>query len=95
VEAMLFLLTNGTTSGAYNLTSPNPVMNAQFGKAIGSVLHRPYWMPVPAFLMRLLFGEMSTVVLDGQRVVPRRLLEAGYKFKYDDLKSALQEVFSG
>lgn len=94
VEAMLFLLQNENASGAYNLTSPNPVTNAEFGKTIGSVMHRPYWMPVPAFLMRLFFGEMSTVVLDGQRVLPRRLLEAGYGFKYSNLKSALQDVFA-
>ena len=93
-EAMAYLLQNPTASGVYNLTAPNPLTNAQFGKTIGSVLHRPYWMPVPVFAMRLMFGEMATVVLDGQRVVPRRLLAAGYQFWHPDLKSALRDLFS-
>ena len=93
-EAMAYLLQNPTASGVYNLTAPNPLTNAQFGKTIGSVLHRPYWMPVPAFAMRLMFGEMATVVLDGQRVVPRRLLAAGDQFRHPDLKSALRDLFS-
>ena len=91
--AMAFLLQNPAAGGVYNLTAPNPVTNARFGKTIGSVLRRPYWMPVPAFAMRLLFGEMATVVLDGQRVIPRRLLEAGYEFQHPDLNTALQDLF--
>ena len=91
--AMAFLLQNPAAGGVYNLTAPNPLTNARFGKTIGSILRRPYWMPVPAFAMRLMFGEMATVVLDGQRVVPRRLLEAGYQFQHPDLNTALQDLF--
>lgn len=92
-EAMAFLLKNEQAHGVYNLTAPNPLTNADFGKTIAQVLHRPYWMPVPAIAMKAIFGEMATVVLDGQRVIPRRLLESGYQFRHPDLKSALQALF--
>lgn len=93
-DAMLFLIKSDQAHGVYNLTSPNPVTNAVFGRTIASVLRRPYWMPVPAFILRLAFGEMATVVLDGQRVVPRRLLESGYKFGFGELNPALRETLT-
>jgi NAD dependent epimerase/dehydratase family enzyme len=57
------------------------------------VIHRPYWFPTPSFILKLLLGEMSTLVLDGQRVLPHRLLDAGFDFRYPELKSALVEIF--
>ncbi len=94
VEAMLFLLKADHASGVYNLTAPQPLTNADFGKTIAEVLRRPYWMPVPAFFLRALFGKMATIVLDGQRVLPARLLEAGYSFQHARLRSALEDLFS-
>jgi NAD dependent epimerase/dehydratase family enzyme len=76
------------------LSAPNPVTQAGFGHAIAQVLRRPYWFPTPAFAMRLALGEMSTLVLDGQRVIPNRLIEAGFKFSDEQLKVALQSILA-
>ncbi len=92
--AMRFLLENPAASGAYNLCAPNPLPFHQFGRVLASVLRRPYWLPVPAFALRLLLGEMSTLVLDGQRALPRRLLQAGFTFRYPELKPALEDLFN-
>jgi uncharacterized protein (TIGR01777 family) len=96
ITAMLSLLENTKAHGAFNLTSPNPVRNAEFGKAVGDVLHRPYWLPVPAFTLRLALGEMSTLVLDGQRIIPERMIkESAFQFSYPELKMALRQIHSG
>ena len=55
-------------------------------------MHRPYWLPAPAFMLRLVLGEMSTLVLDGQRVLPKRLLEMGFSFEYGELRKALEDL---
>jgi uncharacterized protein (TIGR01777 family) len=94
VRAMRFLLETPQMSGAFNLTSPQPVMNAEFGKTLGQVMKRPYWFPTPGFALKLVLGEMSTLVLDGQRVIPRRLQEAGFLFEYSDLHSALENILT-
>lgn len=93
VGAMKFLLEKEDARGIFNLTAPSPATMEQFGKALGKVIHRPYWFPTPSFILKLLLGEMSTLVLDGQRVLPRRLLDAGFDFRYPELESALVEVF--
>lgn len=94
VESIKYLLENETAQGIYNLTAPEPVTMADFGKTLGSVIHRPYWLPVPAFALKLLLGEMSTLVLDGQKVMPGRLLAAGYEFHYPKLEPALADLLS-
>jgi uncharacterized protein (TIGR01777 family) len=86
LAAMRFLITAPGASGAYNLCAPNPMPFNQFGRVLASVLHRPYWLPIPGFALRLLLGEMSTLVLDGQRALPRRLQEAGFIFQYPELR---------
>lgn len=80
--------------GAVNASSPHPLTNEQFGKTVAHVYHRPHWFPVPSFLVQKLVGEMSTLVLDGQKVLPRKALEHGFKFKYPSLKEALEELRS-
>jgi len=92
IRALLFLLKNENSAGIYNLTAPNPLTQAEFGRVVAQVLHRPYWFPTPAFAMRLALGEMSTLVLDGQRVMPGRLKEAGFLFSHEHLKPALQAI---
>lgn len=92
VKAIRFLLEHETASGVYNLTTPNPLRNKDFEKAIGQAVRRPALIPVPAFAMQLLFGEMSIIILKGQRVLPERLLEAGFKFDHPDANSALRAV---
>jgi len=92
VGAIRFLIEHPTASGLFNLCAPNPLTNADLERAIGRVMGRPAWFPVPAFALRLLFGQMASVLLDGQRAVPRRLLELGYRFQYPDAESALRDL---
>ncbi len=74
--------------------APEPVTNAVFGKTLGRVVRRPYWFPVPALGLKIVLGEMSSMVLEGQRAVPRRLLEAGFPFQFTDLETALRDLLS-
>jgi uncharacterized protein (TIGR01777 family) len=93
VGAIRFLLDHDV-SGPVGLTSPAPVTNAVFTKALGRVLHRPTFLPIPSFGPKLLVGrELADVLLfEGQRVLPQVLLEAGYQFAYDDIEAALQSI---
>ena len=79
-------------SGAYNGAAPEPVTNKEFSTALGKALHRPSVAPVPAFAVKLLFGEMAEVVTRGQRAVPERPLAGGYAFTRPDLHPALQSA---
>jgi len=93
VAAIRFLMENEKLSGAFNLTSPKPVRMKHFCTVLGSVLHRPVWLRVPGFAARAALGEMADeMLLSGQRVLPKRLLEAGYEFKYPDLEKALKAI---
>lgn len=75
----------------YNLTAPNPVTNHIFTKTLGAWLHRPTFFTLPEFLLKLMFGEMSTLLIDGQKVLPKALLDAGFEFKHQTLKEALEK----
>ncbi len=92
VAAIRFLLEHPEAQGPFNLCAPNPMTHREFSRILGQVLGRPSWMPVPALALRLLFGEMATVLLEGQRAVPRRLQEAGYSFRFPELRPALQDL---
>ena len=92
IGAIRSLLQQKSASGAYNLTAPNPVQNKEFARVLGQVLHRPALIPTPAFAFRLMLGEVATLVLDGQRVIPQRLQEAGFKFQYKTLEPALKAL---
>ena len=94
VGAMLFLMAHDEATGPFNLTAPQPVTNAQLVRALAQRLHRPAFLPVPAFALRLLLGEMSTVLLASQRVLPNRLLSLGYAFRYPTLDAALDALFA-
>ncbi len=88
-----FALENESLRGAVNVTSPNPVTNEEFTKTLGSVLYRPTFLPLPEFAVNLVFGEMGdALLLASTRVKPKRLLDAGYEFKYTDLKIALEHA---
>lgn len=81
-------------SGPVNVVSPNPVSNFQLTKALGAVINRPTVFPVPSFGIKLLFGEMGeTILLKGSKVLPARLLETGYQFRYADIGPALRACF--
>ncbi|MCL1051439.1 TIGR01777 family oxidoreductase [Shewanella abyssi] len=88
-----FLLINPHTSGIYNGCAPTPVSNKEFTKALGAALNRPACIPVPAFGLKLALGEMSTLLIDGQYVLPKRTLEDGFEFKYSTIDSALNALF--
>jgi uncharacterized protein len=92
VSAILYLLENSTCKGIYNLTSPNPLSNSDIGKKLAKVMKRPYWMPVPAIMLRSILGEMSTLILDGQKVLPQRLEEAGYQFLFPTFYETLKDL---
>ena len=93
VHAIRFLIEKEDARGVFNLTAPNPLANADFGRALARVLRRPFWFPVPAFALKLALGEMAELLLlNGQRVVPERLLQAGLKFQFADAESALKGV---
>lgn len=93
-RAIRFLIDTEAARGPFNLTAPNPLTNDQFGRTLARVLDRPHFFPVPGFLMRALFGEVSMVVLEGQRVIPQRLQEMGFEFNYKQLQPALQDVLA-
>lgn len=88
-----FLLHHDECAGAYNFTAPTPVSNKTFSKTLGKVLHRPVIFRVPAFTMRLAFGEMADLLLTGQAVVPERLEQAGFTFKYRELEPAIAQIY--
>jgi uncharacterized protein (TIGR01777 family) len=90
VGALLFALDTEQASGPFNVTAPSPVTNKEFSKALGRALHRPALAPVPAFAIKLLYGEMATIVTTGVRAEPARLLELGYEFRRPDLDEALR-----
>jgi uncharacterized protein (TIGR01777 family) len=92
VAAMAWLLENKTASGVYNLTAPTPATMAEIGHTLAKVLKRPYWLPAPAFALRLVLGEMSSLVLDSQNIYPQRLLDSGYAFQYTQLKGAIESL---
>jgi hypothetical protein len=91
-QAFIFLLKNAEIQGAVNLCSPEPVRNVDLGRAIGKILHRPSLIPAPGFMITLILGEFGSVLLRGQRVIPRRLLDAGFQFKYPNMEDALKTI---
>lgn len=93
VRAIRFLIERGDCEGVYNLTAPDPVSNRRMGKTLAKVLHRPYWLPLPPFLLEWVLGEMSLLVLKGQNVLPVRLLRAGFKFDFANLEPALCNLY--
>ncbi|MCL4139384.1 UNVERIFIED_CONTAM: hypothetical protein GTU68_061681 [Idotea baltica] len=86
---IIFLADNETCQGIYNATSPNPVTNTDFTKALGKVLKRPTLLPVPAFVLKTILGEASGLLLDSQRAIPSRALEAGFIFEHDNINACL------
>ena len=92
VGAYRFLLENEAASGPCNIIAPQPASNADFLRAVAAALRRPYWLRTPAFLLRLILGEMSCLVVDGRYARPQRLLELGYAFRYPTLQEALEQL---
>ncbi len=95
VDALVFALGTEALRGPFNTVAPEPVTSAEFARALGRALRRPAVLPVPATAITLLFGEMGRVLLlGGQRVVPARLVEAGFRFRYPALDGALSSLLA-
>jgi uncharacterized protein (TIGR01777 family) len=90
VESVLFVLNNSVASGVWNVVSPCAATNAEFTKVLADTLRRPAFFAVPAWVLRTIFGEGACVVLEGQNVVPTKLLDAGFRFRYSKLADALR-----
>ncbi len=92
VRALAFLMTEPRARGPFNLTAPHPVTNREFALILGQALRRPAFLPAPASLLRLALGEMATLLLDGQRAMPKRLVELGFQFDFPKLELALRDL---
>ncbi|MET3549326.1 uncharacterized protein (TIGR01777 family) [Paenibacillus favisporus] len=92
VRLIEFCMTHPEAEGPVNATAPEPVTNDQFGQAVGRAYHRPHWFPVPAVMMKAVLGEQSLIILEGQRILPAKALELGFKFRYPRLQGALSDL---
>jgi uncharacterized protein (TIGR01777 family) len=95
VRLILFAMETASLRGPVNAATPNPVSNAEFTRELAARLHRPAIFPVPEFVLKLLFGEMSEVLLASQRVLPKALEAAGFEFQYPELGPALANILAG
>lgn len=91
-ELFTYIIENDKMSGVYNGIAPEPITNKQLAKAIGKILGRPSIFPAPAFILKLLVGEFAKYLLEGRKIIPKRTLESGFKFKYTDIETALENV---
>jgi len=94
VDLIIYAIANPQVSDALNGTAPQPVTNAQFTVALAKAINRPAFLPVPAAALVLIFGEGASVLLDGQRVLPKKAELNQFKFKYPDIDSALKQIFA-
>jgi uncharacterized protein (TIGR01777 family) len=94
IRGIRFLLETEGAKGAFNLSAPNPVRNSEFAIITGRVLKRPSLIPLPAFVLKTVLGEVSSVALEGQRTIPKRLQNLGFTFRYPDFEPALIDVLS-
>lgn len=92
VGIILFALENESLLGPVNTTAPNPVTMRDFCRDLGNAIHRPSWAPVPAFALNILLGEMSSMLLGGQKAVPEKLLKHHFNFKFPVLGGALDDI---
>ncbi|WP_340007262.1 TIGR01777 family oxidoreductase [Paenibacillus sp. FSL K6-0276] len=92
VRLIDFCIQNPAISGPVNATAPHPVTNEEFGRTIGKVYKRPHWFPLPAILLKTAVGELSEILLKGQRVLPSAALEQGFSFTFPTLQTALEDL---
>ena len=88
----LHLIDNQALEGVYNMTTTKPTTNYGLTKALGKVLKRPTFLPLPTFVLQLIYGEGATVLTDGQSVIPKRVLESGFKFKFEEIDEVLEDL---
>lgn len=94
IDAIKFIIENKALSGAINMTAPNPVTNKIFSKALAKQLHKPCWFKIPSFVLSLILGEASTLILGSQRAIPEKLLGANFQFKYAKINEALEDIIN-
>lgn len=93
VDLIVFAIKNQSVEGALNTTAPNPARNLEFTRQLGRALGRPTWFPIPGFVLRLALGEMAdALLLEGQFVLPRKAMSAGFTFRFPELTEALQDL---
>jgi uncharacterized protein (TIGR01777 family) len=92
VNAIRYLIHNDQAKGVFNLCSPYPVTNDEFGRMVANVIKRPHYFTIPAFILKIALGEVASMVLDGQRVLPNKLLLQGYVFNFPKLEQALTDL---
>jgi uncharacterized protein (TIGR01777 family) len=93
VAAILWVIDRELT-GPVNLVAPGIVTMKEFTKALGRALHRPVWAPVPGAALKILLGEFAEALLEGQRAIPKKLLDSGFRFRFNDVDSALRDVLA-
>ncbi len=93
IGAVKFLIQHENAHGPFNLVAPAPTSNADFMRIIARELHRPYWLHLPAFLLKIPLGEMSVLLTEGSYSQPKRLLELGYQFRFPTLQAAVRDIF--
>ncbi|HTP12089.1 MAG TPA: TIGR01777 family oxidoreductase [Bacteroidota bacterium] len=92
IGGFVFLLAHPSVEGPVNFVAPHAVTMKEFARTVGEVMHRPSWTSVPSFVLRIALGEMAEMLLTGQRVIPQKLLEAGYRFEYATANGALTDI---
>lgn len=94
IRAIRFLLENESAEGPFNLVAPNLLRNAELAKVISAILNRPSLIPVPGIALRIALGEVATMVLEGQRAIPKRLGNLGFTFQFPDIEPAMQDILA-
>lgn len=92
ISAISWLLNNSDLTGPFNLVAPAPIRNQQFAILLGAIMHRPVWLRIPGTIIRLIMGEMSTLLLDSQNLHPQRLENSGFQFQWREAKGALNNL---
>ena len=88
-----FVIENQELTGPINATAPDSVTMREFSHVLGEVMNSPSWLPVPTWILKIALGQMAEMLLNGQRVVPNKIIDAGFEFRFSKLKSALENVF--
>lgn len=94
VRLIEFCIIDEKVKGPINATTPSPVMNDEFGRAIASIMGKPHFFPVPSLILRVMLGEMSQIVLNGQKVLPLKAIESGFTFTYPTVDLALKDLLT-